>query len=326
MKRTLTRIALAFFALSLLCLSACSARSFLPLRILPSPEEESQEYVPAKEFYGLGKYEPEGFLFSGRVFLIGDSTVCGAYSDYRMDALDLMGWGRYLSYYLKPEEKEEKGAQGVSVYNYALSGGSSLSYLGSAGYDQLLKDLSKGDYLIIQFGHNDQDENAADHTSAELSRADVNKNGVNEAGVYSFEWVLYEKYIKLAQSVGAVPILVSPTALRNVKTGLGNVAGHEPYRKVMQSLAEECSIPFLDLTGETVALYQQMVEEGGVKATECMHAYTDLNHVAIDAAHFSRYGAYRIAGLVASSLAESEIALSNFIEEPRKTITSRDSE
>lgn len=313
----------------MLCLAGCSSRAFFPLNILRAPEEQKENvYVPSESFHGLGVYEPEGFVFSGRVFLVGDSTVCGTYSDMRVESQDLMGWGKYLTYYFT-QETEEKGAQGVSVYNFALSGGSSRSYLESEGYTQLKNYLGKGDYLFIQFGHNDQQIGTHNSTSATLSRNDVVVNekgeseGKNALGTYSFEWILYEKYIKFARDRGAVPILVSPNVMLNVEEGRPNTANHEPYRAVMRALAEEFSVPFVDLTDLSYTLYEEEALQGGRDRLLSMHAYTDATRTVVDPAHLSRYGAFRIAGLVAQKIAETDVALSNFVTEPQKLFVPR---
>lgn len=327
MNRLARRALPLFLALVMLCMTGCGARAFLPLNILRAPEGWGEEdvYVPSEDYYGRGVYEPEDFLFSGRVFIVGDSTVCSRYGESRVEKQDLMGWGKYIGYFMTPEITSEEGAQGVTVYNFAESGGSALSYLQMEGYQLLTEHLGKGDYLLIQFGHNDQDKTAADYTSPTLSREETDAEGRDEEGVYSFEWLLYEKYIKLARDVGAVPILVSPTCVRSPFTGEGRTEGHAPYRAVMRSLCEECGIPFIDLTARSAELYAEMVAEGGAEATEVLHAFTDFTRANLDPTHLSQYGAFRFAGLVVEELEEKELALANFIIEPKKTLSPRNS-
>ncbi len=90
-------------------------------------------------------YESADFKFSGKVYLVGDSTVCD-YSSSDNQSLDRYGWGQKLA-----------GCyNGVSVTNLALSGRSSRSFLTEKNYQTLKSSIGKGDYLFIQFGHNEE--------------------------------------------------------------------------------------------------------------------------------------------------------------------------
>lgn len=96
-------------------------------------------------------YEPEDFKFSGKVYLVGDSTVCEYDENYSVP-YNRYGWGM----------KFAEQFNGVQVTNLALSGRSSRSFLADQNYQALKSSLGKGDYLFIQFGHNDEktDESA----------------------------------------------------------------------------------------------------------------------------------------------------------------------
>lgn len=323
MKRAFQTTCVALLLLAMLFSTACSARVFHPLTISPSPIVEEKVTTTPNEFFGLGVYEPEDFVFSGRVFLVGDSTVCGTYSDGRVQREDIMGWGKYFGNYFRAESDEE-GVDGVSVYNFALSGGSSRTYLDSTGYQSVLEHLSKGDYLFIQFGHNDEHESDMRvGTSATLGRDEVGPTGMSEEGIYSFEWILYEKYIQLARNVGAVPVLVSPTARMLLESGQPNVYRHEPYRKVMKKLAEEEGVLFIDLTELSREFYLNVLDTEGIIGTWRLHAFTDESHQVVDTTHLSRYGAYRIAGLVAKEVQISKVALSKLVVEPTEIVSPR---
>lgn len=324
MKTIWKRWGLFALALCMFTMTGCSSRLFHPLKIHPSPEEEEEPIVIKDKYYGLDVYEPKNFVFSGRVLVVGDSTVCGTYSDARVQAQDLMGWGKYFNLYFTPEDEETEQREGVEVYNFAVSGSSSRSFLESSGYQLMAKHLSKGDYLIIQFGHNDERESDLSvYTAWDLAREDVSDTGADETGAYSFEWFLYEKYIRPAKDVGAVPILVSPTTRLNVESGKPNSFRHQEYREVMRKLAEEQNIPFVDLTGLSVDFYESTLETEGLFGVLRLHAFTDERREEVDSTHLSRYGAYRIAGLVARELSKQEIALANFYMDPVEGIAPR---
>lgn len=322
MKLVLRRTLVCFFAVAVLFSTACSHR-ILPLSIRRSEAEKVDAFAVTEEMYfGMGSLEPEGFVFSGRVLIVGDSTASEQYSEWRFERQDLMGWGKYLDWYFREETREE-GKQGVTVSNMARSGGSSLSFLDTDNYQTMLDSLEKGDYLFIQFGHNDQKTDITEGTSATLSRKDVSEFGTDENGYFSFEWILYEKYIKIALERGAVPVLISSPARVNFETGGALVSGSLPYRDVMQALAEEFSLPFIDLTGVTEAFYKKRVEEEGEDANLYLHSFSDVERTAVDQTHFSRYGAFRIAGLIAEEVEKQEIALSRFVIESRREIRPR---
>ena len=83
--------------------------------------------------------------FSGTIYLVGDSTVCGFSDNYY---LPRYGYGTQLFNYINCEPKQ--------INNLALSGRSSLSFLTEGNYTTLKNSIKEGDYLIIGFGHNDE--------------------------------------------------------------------------------------------------------------------------------------------------------------------------
>ncbi len=323
MKQGLKRAVLLCLTLVMVFMTSCVARKTKPLSVYRTEVESfNTSSVTEETYFGMGELEPEGFVFSGRVLIVGDSTVSQQYSEWRFERQDLMGWGRYLELYLVPET-HESGKQGTSVSNMALSGGSSLSFLNSANYKAMTETLGKGDYLFIQFGHNDQKASITEGTSPTLSRAEVSEFGMDEEGRYSFEWVLYEKYIKIALSRGAVPVLITPPVRLNLETGGPNVGGSEPYRQVMFSLAEEFSLPIVDLSALSKQAYETRLAEEGEESNFFLHAYTDIERTDIDDSHLSRYGAFYLAGLVSDAISETPIALSRFVTESNRDIRPR---
>ena len=323
MKQGLTRACLLILALVMVFMTGCTARKNKTLSIYRTVTENFDiSSVTEEMYYGKGEMEPDDFVFSGGVLLVGVSTVCQQYCEWRFERQDLMGWGRYLELYLIPETFEA-GKQGTTVSNMALSGGSSLSFLKSANYKALENSLGAGDYLFIQFGHNDQKASVTEGTSPTLSRFEVSEFGMDEEGRYSFEWVIYEKYIKLAMDRGAVPVLVTPPVRLNLETGAPNVGGAEPYREVLLSLAEEFSLPLVDLTTLTREAYETRMAEEGTDANFFLHAYSDVERTQIDDSHLSRYGAFYLAGLVSEAVSELPISLSEFVIESNRDIRPR---
>lgn len=239
-------------------------------------------------------YEAADFKFSGRVVLVGDSTVCD-YDEERMRTLNRYGWGQKIGSCLN----------GVSVSNLALSGRSSRSFLSVGNYQTMCSSLKSGDYLLIQFGHNDEktDESANPGvgTFPGLDFATLDGSGKNSSGQYSYEWILLNKYIKVAQNAGAQPVLITPITRRG-SNGKPNYSGHVDYQDAMLALGKQYNIPVIDGTALTTQLYNEAYESGGADATAAFHCWKDAEHTTIDSTHLSEKGAQTVAGIVAAQL------------------------
>ena len=251
-------------------------------------------------------YEPEGFVFNGQVFLVGDSTVCN-YDTNTVTTLNRQGWGMRLGDYL---------SQDVEITNLALSGRSSRSFVKETNYEVLVNSLSEGSYLFIQFGHNDEKvEDKERGTYPNLDLTALDEEGKDEVGRYSFEWFLLNKYIKLAQDKGAVPVLVTPIARRG-SSGNSNISGHLEYTAGIKSIAEEYGIACIDLTAKTDELYTALYQKGGAEATAEYHAWKNADTKTIDNTHLSAKGAKEVSKLVIESIEELGLALADYIEMP----------
>jgi lysophospholipase L1-like esterase len=81
----------------------------------------------------------------GKVFIIGDSTV----ANYNVNVYPQAGWGQVIQPYFD--------SLAVQVINRAIGGRSSRSFYQEGRFTSVLSEMQKGDYLLIQFGHNDRD-------------------------------------------------------------------------------------------------------------------------------------------------------------------------
>ena len=184
------------------------------------PTTEPPTETPTEASAANG-YEPANFKLSGKMYLVGDSTVC-EYTGSTCTDYNRYGWGMKL------------GAQynGGVVINYALSGRSSRSFLTESNYQTLCSNIGAGDYLFIQFGHNDEKTDEATYpglgTYAGLDQSTLDSTGKDASGRYSYEWIILNKYIKPAQAAGAVPVLVTPITRRGAD-GTPNYAAHTAY-------------------------------------------------------------------------------------------------
>ena len=236
-------------------------------------------------------YESADFRFSGKVYLVGDSTVCD-YDSTSNQQLDRYGWGQKLA-----------GCYtGVTVTNLALSGRSSRSFLTEKNYQTLKSSIGKGDYLFIQFGHNDEKTDESQYpglgTYPNLDWGTLDSSGKDAQGRYSYEYILAAYYINLAKNAGAQPVLVTPITRRGTD-GKPNYAAHTNYQNGMLTLGKNYSVPVIDMTALTTQLYTNLYNAGGANETAKLHCYTDAAHSTLDNTHLSGAGAQKLASMIA---------------------------
>ena len=155
-----------------------------------------------------------------KIYLIGDSTVMS----YKASDYPQTGWGQVLGSFFN--------AGNVTIANHAIGGRSSRTFYTEGRWTTVKNLLNKGDYVFIQFGHNDRDTKPERFTS-----------------VADYKTYL-TTYCKDAKAEGAIPVLVSPmvmnawsgTTMRNVFAENGN-----NYRGAMAEVATTLNVAFIDL-------------------------------------------------------------------------------
>ena len=194
------------------------------------------------------------------IYLAGDSTA----QSYGRESRPQMGWGEMLMESLDPKhviktyhrenspfaQEKRYENQNLIVDNCAMGGRSSCSFWLEGRLDDIISQIQQGDYLLIQFGHNDAS------TSKKERYVPV------EEFAQSLEY-----YIETARKHGAVPVLVSSIALRPcAETDMGEKGEIKKllpdYAKVMERLAaEEDGIIYIDMGALTVEACKQVGEE-----------------------------------------------------------------
>ena len=229
-----------------------------------------------------------------RVITIGDSTMANYDEEEYSGAREQRGWGQLFSLYLK---------DGVVLNNEARNGRSSKSFYYER-WSEIKENIHHGDYMIIQFGHNDEKNDGVD-TSEEEPKA----RGTNP-------WGQYQKYLSLyvhdVRSKGGVPILATPVVRRMMKNGKIEPKGRHSlaqfcngndsilnYPLAMKQVAEALNVPLIDMT----TLTQELVESfGAEKAAELIYINTDKTHLKEE-------GARLFAELMRDALKEEGIML-----------------
>ena len=227
-----------------------------------------------------------------RVHTIGDSTM----SDYKPAATPKRGWGMYLQAFFYPDS--------VQVNNRGKSGASTRTFYETENlWPSVKKQMAAGDYLIIQFAHNDEKCKGEDVyvRNAEL-RAEgkdtlTDMRGTEPNTTYK-EYL--RTYIREAREMGVTPVLMSPICRAYFKGGKINSEGrhdlsivnsqlsiNKDYVRCMREVAREMGVPFLDMTARSKELY----ESSG--ADYCMAHFFNCG----DKTHTSAAGGMAIASL-----------------------------
>ncbi|MCR6111856.1 rhamnogalacturonan acetylesterase [Bacillus sp. A301a_S52] len=221
------------------------------------------------------------------IYLAGDSTV----TDQPAARYPYSGWGQMLPLFLHPT---------IAVVNAAKSGRSSKSFIEEGRLNAIEKELKKGDYLFIQFGHNDEK---------------TDKRGTDPDTTYPF---YLRHYIQVALENEALPILITPVQRRTFNKDQTLKNTHSRYEKSMYQLSKEAGVPLIPLGKRS----KYMIEKLGDEASKELFMWLDPGvykgflEGAKDNTHFTEKGAYEIAKLVATAIKESPLAgLVNYIDD-----------
>lgn len=204
------------------------------------------------------------------VFITGDSTV----KNTDRDSTGMWGWGSQADRIFDADK--------ITWINCAQAGRSCRTYLREGRWEKVYNDLQKGDFVLIQFGHNDIGElhkgkhrgdipGTAD-TSC-VSRVVLKDEAYNEV-VYSFGWYL-RKMIDDCRQKGATPILVSLTP-RNEWPGGKIERRNDSYGKWYREVAEQTGCTFLDLHNITADALDGIGQEAAKRYYNNDHTHTSL--------------------------------------------------
>lgn len=244
------------------------------------------------------KDKKQSKLVDTTVYIVGDSTVC-VYDEDEEYAIPRAGWGMFLDEYL---------TDSVSVEDLALSGRSSKSFTKEENYNVLWDNIKSGDYLMIQFGHNDE----KNEKKEDIENRYTDPLGDKESEG-SFKKYLYEYYIKPAEEVKAQVILITPVARRRFDNEDRILDSHGRWSVAVRELAEELDLPLIDLSNISLDYYNDL----GIKDTKILHsAYydTEKGDNGLDNTHFSYYGALEMSKLVARELGNTTSSLKEYLD------------
>ncbi|MBV1938287.1 rhamnogalacturonan acetylesterase [Streptomyces sp. BV286] len=221
---------------------------------------------------------------TGTVYIASDSTAQTYNSRYYPEA----GWGQKLSSYF---------TSNVTVANHAIGGRSSRSFIEQGRLAAIHQVIRSGDYLFVQFGHNDATVNNPERYT---SPAD-------------YKEYLRNDYIRATRARGATPVVVTPVSRRsyNASTGKFNVS-FPAYVDAAKAVAREERAPLVDLAAASRVYLDGVGVEGskGIFLWLNPGQYPNFPNGVQDNTHFQERGAVEMARLVSRAVAGLGLPLS----------------
>jgi lysophospholipase L1-like esterase len=221
------------------------------------------------------------------VYLAGDSTMAEKKPEKRPET----GWGEMLQKYFDAEK--------VRIENHAQNGRSTRTFISENRWQAIVDKLKKGDYVFIQFGHNDQSKEKVDRYA---SPEDYRKNLI--------------RFVAEVRAKKAFPVLLTPVMRRKFDADGKFVDQHGVYPDIVRAVAREYKTPLIDMhrTSEKV-LVGYGVEESKklflqLPAGENPNYPNGVN----DNTHFNPKGAEEMAKLAVAAIREEKIGLRKYLK------------
>jgi lysophospholipase L1-like esterase len=221
------------------------------------------------------------------VYLIGDSTMSIKQVKYYPET----GWGMPFAHFFD---------ESVTVDNRAQNGRSTRTFIEENRWQPVADGLKEGDYVFIQFGHNDEVKTKKSYTTEDEFRTNL------------------IRFITETQTKKATPILITPVARRQFDTAGKIVDTHAVYSEIVRAVANEYKTPMIDLDKQGQDLYQR----AGVENSRLFfNQLTPGEHPNYpegkeDNTHFNELGARKIAELVLANIKSLKLDLADRIVKP----------
>ena len=223
-----------------------------------------------------------------KVHLIGDSTMADKPTDPPNPE---HGWGQMLPRFFQDP---------ALVVNHAVNGRSTKSFIDEGLWQKTLDALHPGDFVIIQFGHNDE-------------KREDSKRFTEPRGTYRDNLL---RFVRETRARDATPILATSVARRNWdKTGKLKDT-HGDYPDAMRAVASEEKVPLLELQRLTQALEESLGEEDSKKLHLWIPAgaYVRKPDGWKDDTHYSEYGATRVAELAVQEMRRLDLPIVHWLK------------
>ena len=221
------------------------------------------------------------------VYLVGDSTM----ANKPLEDNPERGWGQ-----LFPQFFDEA----LTIENFAKNGRSTKSFIQEGLWQKVLDKLKPGDYVFIQFGHNDQK--------------------ISDTNRYAEAHTTYKqnliRYVNESRAKGANPVLLTPVNRRKFDNDGKFVDQHGDYPSVVREVAAQMDVPLIDLHKKSEKVFSELGEE---KTKEIFlwippDKYKSLPNGKTDNTHFSETGAILVASLVVEGIKELDLPIISYLK------------
>lgn len=213
------------------------------------------------------------------VYMIGDSTM----AEKEVRTYPETGWGTPFAVFFD---------ETVTVENHARNGRSTRTFLEEGRWQPIVDHLEDGDYVFIQFGHNDEVPSKEQYTTEENFKANL------------------AKFVTETRERGGQPVLLTSVARRHFDDN-GNLEKTHPYAALTRDVAEAHDVPFIDHTKMSKALLRDLGPENSKVLYNHLEPGQHPNYPdgREDDTHFNNYGARRMAELVLDGIQELDLDL-----------------
>lgn len=218
-----------------------------------------------------------------KIYLIGDSTMC----TYPVRQWPVTGWGMPFANYFDAS---------VTIDNRARGGRSTRTFIAQNRWKPIADSLQGGDYVFIQFGHNDEakEPRFADRYTPV---PDYTKNLI--------------KFIVDTQNKKAIPVLITPVSRRSFDKEGNAKETHIEYTKAVFDVGAQYKVPVIDLDTKSRELYQQLGPERSKLLFMELDSAEHPNYPVgrYDNTHFNEYGARKMAQIVLNDIKDKKLEL-----------------
>jgi len=214
------------------------------------------------------------------IYLCGNSTVVD--QNYEPWA----SWGQMITRWFGPE---------VAVSNHAESGLTARTFIGSFRLDKILTTLKKGDYVFVEFGHNDEKEKRP-----------------GDGAWYHYQYQL-KIFVDEVRRKGAQIVFVTPTQRRAFESDNKTIKNtHGDFPAAMKMVAEKENVPLIDLNLMTKTLFEALGYEDSKRAL-VHYPEEAYGKVLSDNTHFNPYGAYEVAKCVVMGMKQLNLPVVQYL-------------
>lgn len=220
------------------------------------------------------------------VYLAGDSTAANKAEDKRPET----GWGELLQQHFDPAK--------VKIDNRALNGRSTKSFVDEGHWQKILDVLKKGDYVFVEFGHNDEKK---DKPAGYASPDDYKAN--------------LSRFIRDVRAKGATPVLLTPVSRRKFENDV-LVKTHGEYPDAVKFVGKAEKVAVIDMESKSAAVLTRYGKDGSTKLFLQLKPGENPNYPkgVEDNTHFSPLGAEEMAKLAVEGIRENKIKLVKYLK------------